>query len=138
MPVAITGRAIATAVPAVSILELASAGQSKKPPSKQQMILDDTPATPFARGWANLGNASCIGNYAIYLILRILMEAIDIWCSTNQLIKSYGDKAAERAAAKVVEMQRAEDMDGMTVWLQIMLAIRELQKDKPSDGEPVN
>jgi hypothetical protein len=27
------------------------------------------------------------------------MEEIDIWRSANQLIKSYGDKAAERAAA---------------------------------------
>ena len=54
------------------------------------------------------------------------MEEIDIWRSANLLIKSYGDKAAEKAAAKVVEMQRAEDADGMTVWVQIMLAIREL------------
>lgn len=66
------------------------------------------------------------------------MEEIDIWRSANQLIKSYGDKAAERAAAKVVEMQRAEDADGMTVWLQIMLAIRELTKDTPADGKPSN
>jgi len=68
----------------------------------------------------------------------ILVEDIDIWRSANQLVKSYGDKAAERAAAKVVEMQRAEDADGMTAWVAIMLAIRELQKDKPSASEPIN
>jgi hypothetical protein len=66
------------------------------------------------------------------------MEEIDIWRSANLLIKSHGDKAAEVAAGKVVEMQRAADGDGMTVWVQIMLAIRELTKDKPSDSEPVN
>lgn len=66
------------------------------------------------------------------------MEDIDIWRSANQLIKSYGDKAAEWAAAKVVEYSKTEDAEGMTVWVAIMLAIRDLQKDKPDDGEPVN
>jgi len=66
------------------------------------------------------------------------MEEIDIWRSANQLIKSYGEKAAEKAAAKVVEMQRADDAEGMAVWLEIMLAIRELTKDAPTDGEPSN
>jgi hypothetical protein len=42
------------------------------------------------------------------------MEEIDIWRSANQLIKSYGEKAAEVAAGKVVEMQRADDGEGMT------------------------
>jgi hypothetical protein len=66
------------------------------------------------------------------------MEEIDIWRSANQLIKSYGDKAAEVAAGKVVEYSKTEDAEGMTAWVSIMLAIRELTKDKPSDGEPVN
>ncbi len=32
-----------------------------------------------------------------------LMEEIDIWRSANQLIKSYGDKAAEVAAASLLD-----------------------------------
>jgi hypothetical protein len=68
----------------------------------------------------------------------LLIDEIDVWRSANQLIKSYGDKAAEAAAGSVVKMQRAGDMDGMTAWLEIMLAIQELTKDKPSAGEPVN
>jgi len=66
------------------------------------------------------------------------MEPIDIWRSANQLIKSYGEKADEHAAAKVVEMQRADDMEGMAVWLDIMLAIRELQRDKPGASDARN
>ena len=66
------------------------------------------------------------------------MEEIDIWRSANQLIKTYGDKAAEVAAGKVVEYSKTDDAEGMAVWVQIMLAIRELTKEKPSDREPVN
>jgi len=63
------------------------------------------------------------------------MDDADIRRSAEQLIKSYGDKAAERAAAKVVEYSKTEDAEAMADWLSIMLAIRELQKEKPADGE---
>jgi hypothetical protein len=66
------------------------------------------------------------------------MEEIDIWRSADLLIKQHGDKAAEVAAGKIVEMQRARDGNGMTVWVQIMLAIRELTIEKPDPGTPVN
>jgi hypothetical protein len=51
------------------------------------------------------------------------MEKIDVWRSANQLIKSYGDKALEKAAARVVELSKSGDEEGMGVWLQISLAI---------------
>ena len=63
------------------------------------------------------------------------MDEVEIRRSAEQLIKSYGDKAAERAAAKVVEYSKTDDAEGMADWLSIMLAIRELQKEKPADGE---
>lgn len=66
------------------------------------------------------------------------MEEIDVWRSANQLIKSHGGEAAEVAARKVLEMQRAKDGEGMTAWVQIMLAIRELTKDKPGAGDLIN
>jgi hypothetical protein len=66
------------------------------------------------------------------------MEDIDIWRSANQLIKSYGDKALEKAVARVVELSKSGDEEGTGVSLQISLAIRELQKDKLGDGESRN
>ena len=66
------------------------------------------------------------------------MEEIDIWRSANLLIEQHGDKAAEVAAGKIVEMQRAEDGDGMSTWACILMAIRALEKDKPSASEPRN
>ena len=57
-----------------------------------------------------------------------MMEDADILRSANQLIKSYGEKAAEVAAGKVVAKQQAGDDEGMTDWVNIMLAIRDLQR----------
>ena len=57
-----------------------------------------------------------------------MMDDADILRSANQLIKSYGEKAAEVAAGKVVAKQQARDDEGMTDWLNIMLAIRDLQR----------
>jgi hypothetical protein len=65
------------------------------------------------------------------------MDEIDLWRSANLLIQQHGDKAAEVAAGKVVEMQRAGDGEGMAVWVGVMLAIRELTKE-PSASEPRN
>ncbi len=62
------------------------------------------------------------------------MDEADIQRSASQLIKSYGEKAAEVAAGKVVAMQKAGDDEGMADWLDIMLAIRELTK--PQNGAP--
>jgi hypothetical protein len=56
------------------------------------------------------------------------MEEADIRRSASQLIKSYGEKAAEVAAGKAVAKQQAGDDEGMADWLNIMLAIRDLQR----------
>ncbi len=49
--------------------------------------------------------------------------------NSTEFRKSYGEKAAEVAAGKVVAMQQAGDDDGMEFWVQVMLAIRDLQND---------
>lgn len=56
------------------------------------------------------------------------MEENEVWRSANQLIKSYGDKALEKAAARVVELSKSGDEEGMDAWLQIALAIKQLQE----------
>lgn len=61
------------------------------------------------------------------------MDEADILRAAGQLIKSYGEKAAEVAAGKVVAMQQAGDDDGMADWLAIMLAIRDLTKAQSGD-----
>jgi hypothetical protein len=62
------------------------------------------------------------------------MTEADIQRSAAQLVKSYGAKAAEIAAGKVVAMQQANDDDGMEFWVQVMLAVRDLHNQKPDGG----
>jgi hypothetical protein len=72
----------------------------------------------------------CTGNryHSVLASARLIaMEDMAIRRSANQLIKSYGEKAVEKAASCVVELSQVGDDEGMMVWLQIMLAIRELQ-----------
>jgi hypothetical protein len=64
------------------------------------------------------------------------MEEADILRSAHQLVKSYGDKAAEVAAGKVVAMQQMGDDEGMAAWLDIMLAIRSLQQQSDEPPSP--
>jgi hypothetical protein len=66
------------------------------------------------------------------------VEEIDIWRAANLLIKQHGGKAAAVAAEKFVELQKNGDAEGMAAWVSIMLAIRELTKDKPDDSETTN
>lgn len=61
------------------------------------------------------------------------MTEADIQRSAAQLVKSYGAKAAEVAAGKVVAMQQAGDDEGMDFWLHVMLAVRDLQNEKPNE-----
>ena len=67
--------------------------------------------------------ASLVSCYTAFM-----MEDADIQRSAAQLIKSYGEKAAEVAAGKVVAAQQAGDDEAMTDWVNIMLAIRDLQR----------
>ncbi len=64
------------------------------------------------------------------------MEEADILRSAHQLVKSYGAKAAEVAAGKVVAMQQMGDDEGMAAWLDIMLAIRSLQQESDEPPAP--
>ncbi len=76
-----------------------------------------------------------LSNFLVRACYTAGMEEADILRSANQLIKSYGEKAAEIAAGKVVAMQQAGDDEGMADWLDIMLAIKNLQQKNPGGGE---
>jgi len=62
---------------------------------------------------------------------NLAMEENDTQRSAEQLIKQHGDKAVVVAADKFVERQRAGDGEGVAVWVHIMLAIRDLNKQEP-------
>jgi len=66
------------------------------------------------------------------------MQEIDIWRTANVLIKLHGDQAALFAAARADELFAANDFVGSAVFHRIVLAIMELERTKPREGEAMN
>jgi len=61
---------------------------------------------------------------------------LDIYRSSNELIKQHGEDAPILAAMRADELMEAGDMDGRAVWLRIVKAIAELlSEERPEDAE---
>ncbi len=60
---------------------------------------------------------------------------IDIYRAANLLIKQHGEDAARHAAKRAVTLLEAGDMEGCRVWLNILDAIKELQRMRPRRDE---
>ena len=52
---------------------------------------------------------------------------IDIYRTANLLIREHGDQASIEAAQRADAMLDKGDLDGKTVWLRVLRAVRELQ-----------
>lgn len=66
------------------------------------------------------------------------MEDIDAWRSAHHYMKRYGDDAAVRAAKCADELLAMGDTEGSDVWQRIVIAIRELEREKPNDSDGLN
>ncbi len=62
------------------------------------------------------------------------MEDIHIFRAAALLIKEHGDEASIHAAMEADAMLECGDMDGQAVWLQIVDAIRDMQRETPRPG----
>ena len=63
------------------------------------------------------------------------MDDLDIYRSAAAFIKQHGDEAPIHAAMKADDMLERGDMDGRAVWLRIVDAIRDMQRETPRPGE---
>ena len=67
-----------------------------------------------------------------------MLTEIDIYCSTNVLLKRHGPDAPIHAAMRADAMLEAGDLDGYAVWKRILRAVEELQGTEPKSGEAVH
>ena len=67
-----------------------------------------------------------------------MKSKVDIWHTASALVTEHGDNAGFVAALRADTPLAQYDVDGHLVWMQIRKAIRELHRDKPSDGEWMN
>ena len=65
----------------------------------------------------------------------LMISDLDIWRAAQVMSKRYGKDAATEAAMRADEFQVQGSIDGQRVWMRIMQAIEELQRERPRDGE---
>ncbi len=64
-----------------------------------------------------------------------VISDLDIWRGAQVMVKRYGDGAAIEAAMRADEFLDRGNLDGKRLWMRIMQAIEELQRERPRDGE---
>ncbi len=62
-------------------------------------------------------------------VARELISDLDLWRAAQVMIKGYGDGAATEAAKRADEFLDQGNLDGERVWMRIMQAIEELQRE---------
>ena len=63
------------------------------------------------------------------------VDDIDIFRSAAAFIEQHGDEAPIHAAMKADAMLDRGDVDGRAVWLRIVDAIEDMQREAPRPGE---
>ncbi len=62
-----------------------------------------------------------------------MLTEIDLYCSTNVLLKRHGPDAPIHAAMRADAMLEEGDLDGYAVWKRILRAVEELHRQAPKD-----
>ncbi len=63
---------------------------------------------------------------------------LDIYRTANVLVKHYGEDAALEAAQRADAMLEKGSLDGQRVWTRVLVAVKEIQRQEPREGEAVN
>ncbi len=67
-----------------------------------------------------------------------MISDLDLWRAAQIMVKRYGDGAATEAAMRTDEFLDQGNPDGQRLWMRIMQAIEELQRERPRTGEAVH
>jgi len=63
---------------------------------------------------------------------------LDIYRTTNVLVKHYGEDAALEAAQRADAMLEKGCLAGQRVWKRVLAAVKEIQRQEAREGEAVN
>ena len=67
-----------------------------------------------------------------------MVSDIDVCRSAKLLIDQHGKDATIHAAMRADEFLDQGNIDGQRLWMRIMQAIDELQRERPKDGEAMH
>jgi hypothetical protein len=66
------------------------------------------------------------------------MEEIDIWRTARVLMDVHGEAAGFAAAQRADALIAKNDYQGGAVWMRVVRAIVELERQQPRQGEALN
>jgi len=66
------------------------------------------------------------------------LEEIDIWRTARVLMDVHGEAAGFAAARRADALIAKNDPEGVAVWMRVVRAIVELERQKPRKGEALN
>ena len=64
-----------------------------------------------------------------------MTDDLEIWRAANLVIKHHGEDAWFHASTRADELLDEGELEGAAVWRKILVAIEELQRNKPKGGE---
>jgi triphosphoribosyl-dephospho-CoA synthetase len=67
-----------------------------------------------------------------------MIAVVDAWRAARILVNQHGADAATVASRRAAALLAEGDVEGERVFKMILEAVKELQRDKPNDGERVN
>jgi hypothetical protein len=70
--------------------------------------------------------------------INIAISDLDIWRTTNVLVKQHGEDATFYAAQRADELLANADIEGPAVFKRIVLAVSELKRRRLDAGEALN
>jgi hypothetical protein len=66
------------------------------------------------------------------------MEEIDIWRTAKILVDAHGENAWLEAAQRADHCLEGGNLEGVAAWKRVLLAVNDLQRQKPNASEPLN
>jgi len=69
---------------------------------------------------------------ALFGNIASMPQAIDIYRTAKLLMDQHHENATLEASMKADAMQEKGDLDGQSVWMAVVRAIKELQSDQPT------
>jgi hypothetical protein len=67
-----------------------------------------------------------------------MQSNLEVWRRACALVKEHGSDAGLYAGLRSKALLKQDDVDGHLLWKRIATAVKELQRERPEDGEWVN
>lgn len=67
-----------------------------------------------------------------------MTSELNLYRTASVLIREHGDEADLVAAMRADSFREVGDMAGSAVWKRVLRAIKEIQRQEPHEGDPVN